>query len=135
MLRAASRQHNAAKWGSRSMGGSSGQREFCPLHSTRSLVEVMKNWLPRIRLRTIFLLTICAAAGLAIGTPPQGDDEAWLGTAAAFRARLREQGMWMNATAPPCVRAATHHDVSRERMQHAAKLLQETAAAVDSIAR
>lgn len=58
-----------------------------------------------------------------------------LGTAAAFCARLRDESVWMNATAPQRVRAVTHMDVSREQAEYAAKVLQETAAAVDSIAR
>jgi threonine aldolase len=57
-----------------------------------------------------------------------------LGTAAAFSARLRDQGVWMNATAPQRMRAVTHLDVSREQVQHAAKILQETAAEVQSVA-
>jgi threonine aldolase len=57
-----------------------------------------------------------------------------LGTAAAFCARLRDQGVWMNATAPQRVRAVTHLDVSREQVQHAAKVLQQTAAEVQSVA-
>jgi threonine aldolase len=57
-----------------------------------------------------------------------------LGTAAAFVARLRDQGVWMNATAPQRVRAVTHLDVSRDEVQHAAKVLQETTAAVQAVA-
>jgi len=58
-----------------------------------------------------------------------------LGTAAAFVARLRDQGVWMNAIAPQRIRAVTHLDVSREQVQHAASVLQETTAAVGAIAR
>ncbi len=57
-----------------------------------------------------------------------------LGTAAAFSARLRDQGVWMNANGPQRVRAVTHLDVSREQVQHAAKVLQQTAAEVQSVA-
>ena len=39
-----------------------------------------------------------------------------LGTAAAFCARLRDEGVWMNATAPQRIRAVTHLDVSREQV-------------------
>jgi threonine aldolase len=56
------------------------------------------------------------------------------GTAAAFCARLRDQGVWMNATATQRVRAVTHLDVSRDQAQHAAKVLQQTAAEVQSVA-
>jgi threonine aldolase len=58
-----------------------------------------------------------------------------LGTAAAFCARLRDQGVWMNATAPQRVRAVTHLDVSLEQIEHAAKVVQETATDVVAIAR
>jgi threonine aldolase len=57
-----------------------------------------------------------------------------LGTAAAFCARLRDEGVLMNANAPQRIRAVTHLDVSREQVNHAADVLQETAAAVQSIA-
>src|SRR5262245_40982982 len=57
-----------------------------------------------------------------------------LGTAAAFSARLRDEGVWMNATGPQRIRAVTHLDVSREQVQHAAKVLQQTAAEVQSVA-
>jgi threonine aldolase len=57
------------------------------------------------------------------------------GTAVAFCARLRDQGVLMNATAPQRVRAVTHLDVSREQVEHAANALQETASIVDTIAR
>jgi threonine aldolase len=57
-----------------------------------------------------------------------------LGTAAAFSARLRDVGVWMNATGPQRIRAVTHLDVSREQVQHAAAVLHETAAEVQSVA-
>jgi threonine aldolase len=57
-----------------------------------------------------------------------------LGTAAAFSARLRDEGVLMNATAPQRLRAVTHLDVSRRDVQNAAAILQDTAAAVNSIA-
>jgi threonine aldolase len=57
-----------------------------------------------------------------------------LGTAAAFSARLRDEGVLMNATAPQRLRAVTHLDVSRRDVQNAASILQDTAAAVNSIA-
>jgi threonine aldolase len=58
-----------------------------------------------------------------------------LGTAAAFVARLRDEGVWMNATAPQRVRAVTHLDVSREEIQRAAAVVHETAAEVQAIAK
>jgi threonine aldolase len=58
-----------------------------------------------------------------------------LGTAAAFVARLRDEGVWMNATAPQRIRAVTHLDVSREQIQRAAAVLQETAESIMAIAR
>jgi threonine aldolase len=57
-----------------------------------------------------------------------------LGTAAAFVARLRDQGVLMNATGPQRVRAVTHLDVSREQVQKAAKIVEATAADVESVA-
>src|SRR5882757_7762214 len=57
-----------------------------------------------------------------------------LGTAAAFIARLRDEGVWMNVTAPQRIRAVTHLDVSREQVQHAASVLHEIAAEVYSVA-
>ena len=57
-----------------------------------------------------------------------------LGTAAAFSARLRDEGVLMNATGPQRLRAVTHLDVSRKRVQQAAAILQDAAAAVGSIA-
>jgi threonine aldolase len=58
-----------------------------------------------------------------------------LGTAAAFCARLRDEGVWMNAIGPQRIRAVTHLDISREQVEHAAQVLQETAAAVGAVAR
>jgi threonine aldolase len=58
-----------------------------------------------------------------------------LGTASAFCARLRDEGVWMYTIAPQRIRAVTHLDVSREQIQHAANVLQETAAAVVAVAR
>lgn len=57
-----------------------------------------------------------------------------LGTAAAFCARLRDENVWMNATAAQRIRAVTHLDVSREQIQYAAQVLHETAAEVQSVA-
>jgi threonine aldolase len=57
-----------------------------------------------------------------------------LGTAAAFSARLRDEGVWMNATGPQRLRAVTHLDVSQKQVQRAAQVIQETAAAVQSVA-
>ena len=57
-----------------------------------------------------------------------------LGTAAAFCARLRDEGVWMNAIAPQRIRAVTHLDVSREAGRTRGQVLQETAAAVQSVA-
>jgi threonine aldolase len=56
-----------------------------------------------------------------------------LGTAAAFCARLRDEGVWMYPIAPQRIRAVTHLDVSREQVQHAAEVLQDTAAEVQSV--
>lgn len=58
-----------------------------------------------------------------------------LGTAAAFCARLRDEGVWMSAIAPQRIRAVTHLDVSREQVLRAASVLQETAAAVVAVGR
>jgi threonine aldolase len=58
-----------------------------------------------------------------------------LGTAPAFSARLRDEGVLMNATAPQRLRAVTHLDVSRHDVQNAAAILQDTAAAVSAVAR
>jgi threonine aldolase len=57
-----------------------------------------------------------------------------LGTAAAFCARLRDVGVWMYTTAPQRIRAVTHMDVSRKQIERAAKIVQETAAEVHSVA-
>jgi threonine aldolase len=57
-----------------------------------------------------------------------------LGTAVAFSARLRDEGVLMNATAPQRLRAVTHLDVLRKDVQNAAAILQDTAAAVQSVA-
>jgi threonine aldolase len=62
------------------------------------------------------------------------DIDAELGTAAAFCARLRDQGVWMNSIAPQRIRAVTHLDVSRKQVEHAANVLQETTANVQSVA-
>jgi threonine aldolase len=60
--------------------------------------------------------------------------DAELGTAAAFSARLRDEGVLMNAMGPQRLRAVTHLDVRREQVEYAAAILQETAEAVQSIA-
>jgi threonine aldolase len=57
-----------------------------------------------------------------------------LGTATAFSARLRDEGVLMNANGPQRIRAVTHLDVSREQVQRAAEVIHETAAAVQSVA-
>ncbi len=57
-----------------------------------------------------------------------------LGTAAAFSARLRDEGLWMNAMGPQRLRAVTHLDVSQQQVERAAKIIHETAAAVQSVA-
>lgn len=57
-----------------------------------------------------------------------------LGTAASFVARLRDEKILMNTTAPQRIRAVTHLDVSREQVQHAAAVLQEIASEVHSVA-
>ncbi len=59
--------------------------------------------------------------------------DAELGTAAAFNARLRDEGVLMHATGPQRLRAVTHLDVSREKVRQAAAILQATAAAVYSV--
>ena len=58
-----------------------------------------------------------------------------LGTAAAFAARLRDEGLWLYPTAPQRIRAVTHLDVSREQVQHAAKVLCKTAEEIVAFAR
>jgi threonine aldolase len=55
-----------------------------------------------------------------------------LGTAAAFGARLRDEGVWMNVTGPQRLRAVTHLDVSREMVQRAARILENIAVEVMS---
>jgi threonine aldolase len=55
------------------------------------------------------------------------DVDAELGTAAAFSARLRDEGVLMNAIAAQRVRAVTHLDVSREQVKRAAEILSATA--------
>jgi threonine aldolase len=54
------------------------------------------------------------------------DVDAELGTAAAFCARLRDEGVWMNSIAPQRIRAVTHIDVSRAQVEHAAEVLIST---------
>jgi threonine aldolase len=56
-----------------------------------------------------------------------------LGTAAAFAARLRDEGVWMYPIAPQRIRAVTHLDVSRRQIERAAQVLQDVAAAVQSV--
>jgi threonine aldolase len=57
-----------------------------------------------------------------------------LGTASAFCARLRDEGVLMNATAPQRIRAVTHLDVSRKQIEQASRVVQDTAATVQSFA-
>lgn len=57
-----------------------------------------------------------------------------LGTAPAFSARLRDEGVLMNATAPQRLRAVTHLDVSRKDVQTAAAILQEVTATIHAVA-
>jgi threonine aldolase len=57
-----------------------------------------------------------------------------LGTAAAFTARLRDEGVLMNVNAPQRLRAVTHLDVTRQQAEHAAAVIHETAAAVHAVA-
>jgi len=57
-----------------------------------------------------------------------------LGTAAAFSARLRDEGVLINTTGPQRLRAVTHLDVSRDMVLNAAAILQDTAASVHSVA-
>ncbi|HEX5471600.1 MAG TPA: low-specificity L-threonine aldolase [Lacipirellulaceae bacterium] len=57
-----------------------------------------------------------------------------LGTAAAFSARLRDEGILMNANGPQRIRAVTHLDVSREQVLRAAEAIHETAADVQAVA-
>jgi threonine aldolase len=56
-----------------------------------------------------------------------------LGTAAAFSARLRDEGVLMNAMGPQRLRAVTHLDVSRDKVQRAGAIVQDTAAVVSSV--
>lgn len=58
-----------------------------------------------------------------------------LGTAAAFQARLRDEGVLMNVNGPQRLRAVTHLDISREMALTAADILRDTAAAVRAVAR
>ena len=57
-----------------------------------------------------------------------------LGTATAFSARLRDEGVLMNANAPQRLRAVTHLDVTRQQVERAAAVVHETAVAVQSVA-
>jgi threonine aldolase len=85
--------------------------------------------------------TVRATPGLQLD--PEGVDtnivifdlDPELGTAAAFCARLRDEGVWMYPIATQRIRAVTHLDVSREQTQHAANVLQDTAAAVMAVVR
>ncbi|MGD9647143.1 MAG: low-specificity L-threonine aldolase [Pirellulales bacterium] len=47
-----------------------------------------------------------------------------LGPAAAFTAKLREQGLLMNAVGPQRIRAVTHLDVSMEQVRQAGEIIQ-----------
>ncbi len=58
-----------------------------------------------------------------------------LGTAAAFGARLRDEGVWLNTVAPQRLRAVTHLDVSREQVEQATRILSKTAEEVAAVAR
>ena len=60
--------------------------------------------------------------------------DAELGTAAAFSARLRDEGVLMNANAPQRLRAVTHLDITRQQAERAAAVIHETAAAVQAVA-
>jgi threonine aldolase len=51
-----------------------------------------------------------------------------MGTAAAFAARLRDEGVWTMPTAPQKIRMVTHLDVSREQAEHAGRVIQDVAA-------
>jgi len=61
------------------------------------------------------------------------DVEPELCTAAAFVARLRDEGVLMNVIAPQRIRAVTHLDVSSEQVQWAAHVVRETAAEVQAV--
>jgi len=50
-----------------------------------------------------------------------------LGSAAAFTAKLREQGVRMNAVGPQRIRAVTHLDVSLEQVRQAGEIIQSLA--------
>jgi threonine aldolase len=50
-----------------------------------------------------------------------------MGTAAAFVARLRDEGVLTMALGPQRIRAVTHLDVSREKIQRAAGIIQDVA--------
>ena len=56
-----------------------------------------------------------------------------LGMATALGARLRDEGVLMNATGPQRLRAVTHLDVSRDKVQRAAAILHETVADLASV--
>jgi threonine aldolase len=58
-----------------------------------------------------------------------------LGTAAAFCARLRDEGVLMNATAPQRLRAVTHLDASRQIIECAAEIVAKVAERVSAVAR
>ena len=60
--------------------------------------------------------------------------EVEMGTAAAFAARLRDEGVWMTAVGPQRIRAVTHLDVSGEQVEFAGKVLNEIATAVAAVA-
>ncbi len=63
------------------------------------------------------------------------DVDAELGTAAAYAARLRDEGVWMNAIGPQRIHAVTHLDVSREQVQHAARLLHDVTETTLAVSR
>ena len=50
-----------------------------------------------------------------------------MGTAAAFCARLKDEGVWMMALGEQRIRAVTHLDVSREQIEYAAKVVHDVA--------
>jgi threonine aldolase len=54
--------------------------------------------------------------------------DAEMGSAAAFCARLRDEGVWTMALGPQRIRAVTHLDVSREQIEYAANVIQDVAA-------
>jgi threonine aldolase len=51
--------------------------------------------------------------------------EEWLGTAEGLVERLREQGVWILATAPNKARAVTHLDVSSAQIEYAIGVFQQ----------